>query len=466
MKRRRIVLWLIFFVLACTGSSVAGGGFALPGVGSKALNMGGAFRAVADDWSAAFWNPAGLAYLPSSEFSTDLYALNFRPEYTPDVSLGESGFNYDFGFPEEKYYPDDRSFWLPSLSGFYKFPQVEGFTGGVAFYVPYKMEAEWDLYEPPSGFDNDIEYPIFEHKTDILVWDIHPTVAKSFMDDKLALGLGLSIQRSDFELRRTVLVPSFAMPRPYDFWPVDSYMRTDGWGLGFNVGVLYKASPTFQLGASYSSPMDVTLSGNMELEIYAPVIPGSEILGGTGHYKDSDFETTLLLPGEIGLGVMYKPSEKLTLSSDISSVNWSRLDNLDIKDMVLTPSQHDTIYLSIRDTQWPFNWANITRFSLGAEYVLREELFLRGGYFFEQSPIPDETFTLLIPDVGDKHSVNLGLSYQVNSFEFGYDFQLVAHQKREFSTLQDINDDLRFDNMPGEYKMNFYSSGLSFTYRF
>jgi len=32
--------------------------------------------------------------------------------------------------------------------------------------------------------------------------------------------------------------------------------------------------------------------------------------------------------------------------------------------------------------------------------------------------------------------------------------------------LADVNNDQRFDNMPGEYKMRFHCSGLSFTYRF
>ena len=72
----------------------------------------------------------------------------------------------------------------------------------------------------------------------------------------------------------------------------------------------------------------------------------------------------------------------------------------------------------------------------------------------------------MIPDVGDKHSFSVGLSYQVDSFEFGYDYQLVAHKKREVTDLADVNNDQRFDNMPGEYKMLFHCSGLSFTYRF
>jgi long-chain fatty acid transport protein len=466
MKSRRVFLWLVFFLLACTTSSLAGGGFALPGVGSKALNLGGAFRALADDWSAAFWNPAGLAYLPNSEFDMNLYVLNFRPQYTPHVTEGQDGYSYSFGYLPDKFYPDDRAFFLPSFSGFHKFPQIEGFTAGVAFFVPYKLEAQWNLYEPPLGFDNDVAYPKFDHRTDILVWDLHPTVAKSFMEDKLSLGLGLSIQRADFELRRTVLLPVSTLPRPYDYWPEDSRLKTDGWGVGFNAGVLYKASPKLQFGLSYQSPVDISLSGDVELELYWPVIPGSQILGGTAYYKNGEYETTLPLPGEIGFGVMYKPLDRLTLTSDVSSTNWSRLESLDITDLTLIPSQHDTIYVAPLNTTLPFNWKNITRFSLGAEYALREDLFLRGGYFFEASPIPDNTFTVLIPDVGNKNSINLGLSYQVGSYELGYDFQMIAYQNRDVKDLEDVNNDNLFDNMPGQYKMLFFCSGLSFTYRF
>jgi long-chain fatty acid transport protein len=467
MKSRFILPLAVLFLLVCSVPSYAGGGFALPGVGSKALNMGGAFRGLADDWSAAFWNPAGLAYLPSSEFTMNLYTFNFRPEYTPDFTMGEGGFNYSFGYPDQTHYPDDRAFFLPSFSGFHKFAEYEGFIGGVAFFVPYKLESRWNLYKPPAGYDNNVPYPRFDHATDILVWDLHPTVAKAFMDDKLALGLGLSIQRSDFGLRRTVLTRTpQGYTRPYDFFPVDEQMTTDGWGVGFNAGILYKMSPKFQLGFSYQSPVDIGLKGEVELEMYLPVIPKSDLLGGTVYFRDGDFETTLPLPGEIGVGVMYRPIEKLTLTSDVSSVNWSRLEFLDNWDYDLVAGRLDTLYALVSKAELPFNWDNIVRFSLGGEYILKEGLFLRGGYFFEQSPIPDETFTLLIPDLGDKHSFNLGLSYQINSVELGYDYQLVTYKKREVTELVDANGDGLYDNMPGTYKMLFHCSGLSFTYRF
>jgi len=45
------------------------------GVGARALGMGGAFTAIADDATAAYWNPAGLAKIENIE-ATFMYAAN------------------------------------------------------------------------------------------------------------------------------------------------------------------------------------------------------------------------------------------------------------------------------------------------------------------------------------------------------------------------------------------------------
>jgi len=50
-------------------SAGGAGAFLKMGVGARALGMGSAFTAVADDSTAAFWNPAGLALLERSEGS-------------------------------------------------------------------------------------------------------------------------------------------------------------------------------------------------------------------------------------------------------------------------------------------------------------------------------------------------------------------------------------------------------------
>jgi hypothetical protein len=59
------------------------------GVGARALAMGGAFVAVADDATAACWNPAGLAVLNDTRLagmSTELYGLGITHQYVGAVT--------------------------------------------------------------------------------------------------------------------------------------------------------------------------------------------------------------------------------------------------------------------------------------------------------------------------------------------------------------------------------------------
>ncbi|MGQ9604297.1 MAG: PorV/PorQ family protein [bacterium] len=66
-------------LLICSSVAFASDSNAMPflrmGVGARALAMGGAFTAIADDATAAYWNPAGLAKIEHIE-ATFMYAAN------------------------------------------------------------------------------------------------------------------------------------------------------------------------------------------------------------------------------------------------------------------------------------------------------------------------------------------------------------------------------------------------------
>jgi hypothetical protein len=70
MSIKKTALILTFLIL-CISPSLFGakyaGEFLSLGVGAKALGMGGAFSAVADDASAGYWNPAGLFQLKTKQ---------------------------------------------------------------------------------------------------------------------------------------------------------------------------------------------------------------------------------------------------------------------------------------------------------------------------------------------------------------------------------------------------------------
>lgn len=79
---------ILFCVLVLTSSALAGkyaAEFLSVGAGGRALGMGGAFVAVADDASAAYWNPAGLVSLEHRELHV-MHAARFSGMVQSDVA--------------------------------------------------------------------------------------------------------------------------------------------------------------------------------------------------------------------------------------------------------------------------------------------------------------------------------------------------------------------------------------------
>ncbi len=449
-------------------------GILVPGIGDKATSMGGAFRALANDWSAAWWNPAGLAYLETSEFTTQLMINIPRPNFTPDINFSGYSVGYRNG---TEWVPDDRIYYLPNAAGFYKFPNANNLKAGIAIIFPYGMGSKWDLFDPLPGYNNTAEYPGTDHELNFVVVDVHPTVAKELVQDKLSAGLGISIQNGDFNYRRVHFIPSYSfttnsdtLERPYDNFVMDSKTQANGWGFGINLGLLYKASPKLNLAISYRSPVNIELSGHTKQRVYFPdnqplreadtsLVP---FLSGGVTYNKPSLDMTLKLPSEIGLGLAFFPSEKFTLTADLAFTQWSRFDQWDLeyKGNATTP-----LGTPIPKTV-VLEWDNVTTFSVGVEYLALENLKIRAGYSSDPTPVPDQTISPLFIDLSDKNRLNLGGSYSWEKYEVGYNFEYVIFEDREVTSLIDVNNDGVFDNFPGQYTSKVYGSHFYFTYRF
>jgi long-chain fatty acid transport protein len=466
-----ILVVSIFFV-----QGVLAGGFALSGIGSKAIGMGGAFRGLADDWSAAYWNPAGLTQLKQSEINGMLVAITPRPEYTPNIRIQDLNFGYR---NDRTLYPNDKTNFLPDVSGFIKFANIKGLTAGLAIYVPYGLGSEWDLFNP-VGMDLANPYPWYDHKADLQIIDFHPTVAKAFMDDKLSIGAGVSIQRGQVTFQKAYLKPS-GLPIPHEFLVINSEIKGTGWGYGANFGILYKLSEKLQFGLSGRTGSTLKLSGNAKQELFTfnnnelrdyllansyTRVDSNQILflfAPSNHLASPKAKTDFKTPADFGFGLAWKPTEKLSITGDLAYTQWSSLDKIQINltgtDPTGAPAQNSVIML---------DWKNTLRFSLGAEYWVAKPLALRLGFYRDPSPVPDKTFTPLIPDVGDKNSINIGAAFTFSGLELAYNFEYIAFKDRTIaaSALNDINGDGIYDNYPGAYKQKLYASHASVTYRF
>lgn len=487
-KKVAVYLWLLPFVGFVLAASSLGGGFATSGIGSKAVGLGGAFRGLADDWSAVYWNPAGLAQLNSSEVNLTVMASSPRGEYTPNIKLGEGNSQYEIGFKNgTRWFHRDEINVFPNAGGFLKLTGVKGMTAGVGVSLNYSQRFRWDLFDPPTGYNNTVEYPEIDHSCKLMVVDFHPSVAKEVVDQKLFVGAGLSVQYGEVDLRKAEISPNLQLdpttgdtiwlPRPIDHLYTDVDFEAKGWGLGFNAGLLFRVSPKFQIGLSYRSASTVKLEGDTKLDLYLPENPGMEqyfldrgtaqdsttsrlFRGGLLSSKlDSDMD--LKLPADVGVGIAYLASEKLTLTADVSYTQWDRLDQLELEIVGIGPMGD-----SVENVLVVTNWENTLRVSAGLQYVFNENVTLRGGYYYDPSSVPDETLSPLFPDVGDKNSFNLGASLFLGNYELGYNFEYLLYSDRDVDTLSDLNEDGLFDNYTGSYKMEGFNSLFSLTYRF
>lgn len=471
----KLILTVILVAMALVVEGAMAGGYALSGVGSRAIGMGGAFRAVADDWSAAYWNPAGLTQLEESEFNAMLVAISPRVEYIPQITYGGLEVGYRNGLTR---YPNDKTVFIPDVSGFLKFEGFEEYTVGLAIFVPIGLSSEWDLFNPTPAMDIRNPYPWYDHKALLSVIDFHPTIARSFMDGKLSLGAGLSIQRGDVTFEKTVLKPS-GIPVPHEYLLVDMELEGDGWGYGANFGMLYKFSDKLQFGISGRTGTTLKLEGTAIQELYT--LDNEDLKNALLSYATTEAERQQILflfatdnhmatldgaadvktPADIGFGLAVKPTEKLTLAGEVVYTQWSSLDSILIEMDGTDPSGQPA-----EDSPLMMNWDNTMRFSAGGEYRLSDPLALMFGYHFDPSPVPDETFSPLIPDLGDKNSFNIGAALSFSDFQLSYNFEYMTFAKRDITTLEDANEDGVFDNYPGLYESSLYASHVSLTYRF
>lgn len=134
--------------LALLGTNMAAdaNGINLEGLGTRAVNMGGAYIAVADDASAIFWNPAGLGQLQGQGRGIELglYSMSTRikqetgPSNKDPVDMRPAhGDVFARVYPSEPLtFDDNEEFWpgagtIPSLIGSHAFDR---FTVGYGVY--------------------------------------------------------------------------------------------------------------------------------------------------------------------------------------------------------------------------------------------------------------------------------------------------------------------------------------------
>jgi long-chain fatty acid transport protein len=370
------------------------------GLGARAMGMGGAFVAVADDYSALYWNPAGLAQLPRIEFFGSLSHDRMKNSATY------------YGFRLSDSQSKTR---LNALGLAYPVPTVRG---SLVFGLGYNRISSFDhLLTIASNRTPSEDIDAWETEAGGLgAWSIGGALDVS---PSLSLGAALDIWTGEDAYTWDYVVTDLQNPlRGYRY--LDT-IDGDYSGVGIKFGGLLRAGKYVSLGLTISSPVSFTVN-----EFWTQQTDTLSFM----YYDEGEFEYDITTPYRFGLGGSLS-LRHLTLAADVEYVDW-------------TQTEYTSPHWMVGDN-WIFNtsYRDVYTFHVGAEYEIpRSDVTLRAGYLNDPLPYTDTHIQR------DRDYITLGAGVLVDNI-VKVDFALVhgLWEKTDSNLTEKIQTDRVFLSM-------------------
>lgn len=380
--------------LACQGVAEAGG-FSIPIVGGRMTARGGAFVATADDTTANFHNPAGLVDLEdeyrfdisvASIYSHTVYRLG---SIVTDPATRQSRYEYS-----KPIYLEKPHGFLP-FAGFSGKFGLERWAFGFAVYSPNNAATQLSETSPAN-------YQLIEGA----IITIHYNPNASFrVNDWMTVGAGFSFVTGSAEIKRLRNLGD-VLPLPL---VTELTLDAEGSGYSYNFGFKFKPTERLRIGLSYISEVKVPFEGSIKFDATRPYLP-SPIPGTFG---SADGKTTFRFPQQARIGFAFDASEQVNIGMDLLWNNYDTFKEIRISLANMKAQlggQPITITRALPDVVEPKASEDIFTLAFGVTYKPRPQWEIHGGILYDESPYPNETYTILSPDA-DKVGFSLGSTY-------------------------------------------------------
>lgn len=174
-----------------------------------------------------------------------------------------------------------------------------------------------------------------------------------------------------------------------------------GTGFAFKLGVLYQATPSLNLGASYHSKTQIS---DMKTSATGA---GMSAFGGfadSGRITVQDFQ----MPEELTLGAAWQANSDLLLAADVRHIGWSKvMENFRLR--YDSAGMGGSVSFGL-----PQHWKDQTVLHIGGAQRLGANWTLRAGANIADNPIPDAYVNPLFPAIVKSH-YTLGAGYMMGS---------------------------------------------------
>ncbi|MBN1689075.1 MAG: outer membrane protein transport protein [Candidatus Omnitrophica bacterium] len=422
MRKLLAVLSLVVFPVSLSWA-VGSGGYTNQVVGTKALGMGNAFVATADDPSAIYFNPAGLTQLNQINLSLGLAAHKNDTDYKSNAGVTDSMENA-----------------TPIVPNFYvTVPFRSKWVFGFGINSPFGLETHWSDTSP-------LRYVATDSKLHLL--NFNPTASYK-VNDKISVGGGVVYARASADLKSKINQVAVGGT------DANKELSGDGDTWGYNFGVLYVPQEKHRIGLSYRSELSPTVKGEVKL---AGLSGGYQALMGANY--QTDVETKIKFPQSVIAGYSYKPN-KWSFEIDGEWVDYSAVDETKINYMNETdPTRLG--FLNAAGNPANRDWHNTWNLGLGTNYEFNETWQARGGYFYYPQAIPNSTWDPSNPE-SSRNGFTLGGSYVKQNFSVDLAYNLILFNNRKVNNT--VGNSIG-TSVNGEYKTTAQIVSANFTYKF
>lgn len=389
MKRyqgARYMLPVAFLLLTTSPVSATDGHF-LHGVGAVNSAMGGAGVAAPGDLLGSFYlNPAGLVCEHGSRIALGFEMM--KPERTVSSEFG--------GFSGST---TSKSDFTPIPAFGFATKVSESVSVGVGmlgiggFGVDYPADPANPVLGPrPQGFG--------QVASNFQFMKIAPSVAWK-ASDRLYVGAAVNFDWASLSVDpMPIAEPAIDMGNGTAYY--SRATATDGaYGLGFQAGMIYRATDLVRVGLSYTSPQwfqDFEYNAVYEN-------PG---LGNFQTHRDITFAMDVPASYNGGVAVTKGP---LLWTGDARYITYSRTDGFSESGMNPMGAVEG------------FGWEDIWVLASGVQLKATDAVALRGGYNYTQNPIPDDQSAFNVPAPAIvQHHLTLGMGYDFGemAIDVGY----------------------------------------------
>ncbi len=326
------------------------------GSGARARAMGGAFLAVSDDGNAGTWNPAGLPYNEGVLTSLNLNFVHASVDNNPD-GFGEASDNLSS--------IGSWTFVAPAVIREHEFFGSVTYNRLQDIFYEDGLIAEYDLEFEEMSARQTLETTRNSAGNLALI----RLAVGTEITSRLSLGASIGIAAGD-RMDRDLY---FTLSQPYELQGktfVDTVINRnvaeiDYSGLSPMFGAMYRLDK-WSFAATYSLPW--TLTQQLDYSDLQLVI-------SRGVYQDPlealfITERKIDIPSALGLGVAYRPMEKLLVAFDYQFRGFK--DTKISTQQTMTPEEGENEGITNPATDFrdfPTEWYNLHQFRLGAEYV-------------------------------------------------------------------------------------------------